>query len=75
MTTLARATGTWRKSSRSNNGNNGCIEFGCLSAGRPDAIRDSKGDLSKVLRFSEAGVAMFIGWAVINWAESDGEPA
>jgi hypothetical protein len=61
MTTLARATGTWRKSSRSNNGNNGCVELAWLSCSR--GIRDSKqDDGGPVLHFQGDAVAAFLGW-------------
>lgn len=61
MTTLARATGTWRKSSRSNNGNNGCVELAWLQASR--GIRDSKqADDSPVLQFKGDAVDAFLGW-------------
>lgn len=62
MTTRARATGTWRKSKRSNNGNDGCVEMAWFSRGR--GIRDSKDKRSDspVLRFQDDTVATFLGW-------------
>lgn len=59
MTTLAQATGTWRKSSRSNNGNNGCVELAWFDHGR--GIRDSKqAGAGPVLRFQDEAVMAFL---------------
>jgi hypothetical protein len=65
MTTLARATGTWRKSSRSNNGNDACVELACTTElGADRRIRDSKNPGGPVLCFSEEATGAFIAWAV-----------
>jgi hypothetical protein len=68
MTTLARsATGTWRKSSRSNNGNNGCVELAWFDVGR--GVRDSKqAGTGPVLKFEDAAVACFLGWVTSQQA-------
>lgn len=61
MTTLAQATGTWRKSSYSNNGNGGCIALAWFDHGR--GVRDSKqAEASPVLTFENDAVAAFLGW-------------
>jgi hypothetical protein len=62
MTTLTRATGTWRKSSRSNNGNDACVELACTTELGADRIRDSKNPGGPVLRFSEEATGAFIAW-------------
>ncbi|MDA3648291.1 DUF397 domain-containing protein [Saccharopolyspora indica] len=50
---------TWRKSSRSQNGANNCVEVACLSAAT--AIRDSKDPDGPALVFSSSAFGGFLG--------------
>ena len=66
MTTLAQATGTWRKSSYSNNGDGGCVGMAWFSS-ELRGIRDLKeGPDGAVLPFHGTAVDAFIRWATTN---------